>query len=359
MKSLPTFAAALGLVALLPFAGAAESKSDSKPETKTEEKADKVEKKELRVLAAPDHGVRITTANPRTFFGTRTVGPVEKEPVTYLGIITAPVSATLSAQLGLPAGAGLVVNQLEDNSPAAAALKQHDILVKLDDQQLVDGHQLSVLIRQKKEGDEVTLTYIRAGKQATAKVKLGRHEVPKLSALLTEPLPGGASAFAWSQGGNDKFEIAVPEGREEVDHVLSLIEGHAGQPLRMWIDRSQGPGFRSMSVNTGNSNMVYSDDQGSLELTLKDEKKSLVAKNKKGEQVYAGPVNTPEERKALPDEVRARLEKLEGMQDVTFRTDNDFKGAETRMLRPAPRGISMPRTVPAPTPAPARPPLFF
>ncbi len=360
MKSLRYFTSVLGVAALLPVLRAAD---EAKAEAKSETKSDKVEKKELRVLAAPDRGVKIV---PRAVFSTRVGEPGEKEPVTYLGVMTASVSPTLSAQLGLAAGSGLVVNHLEDNSPAAAALKQHDILLKLDDQLLVDQRQLSVLIRQKKEGDEVTLTYIRGGKQATAKVKLGKHEVPKVSAVFTEPIGGGATAFAFGPGGagGGKFEIAMPppgEGREDVDHVLSLIEGHAGagDPVHMWFGRSGGPGFRSMSVNTGNSNMVYSDDKGSLELTMKDEKKTLVAKNKKGEQLYSGPVNTAEERKALPDDVRARLEELEGMQDVTFRTDGDFKGAETRLLQPLPRGISLPMPEFPRQPAPARPPLFF
>src|SRR5471032_2492182 len=46
----------------------------------------------------------------------------EKESVTFLGLETAPITATLTAQLGLPDGAGLVVAHLEPGSPAAGAL---------------------------------------------------------------------------------------------------------------------------------------------------------------------------------------------------------------------------------------------
>jgi serine protease Do len=358
MKTLRYFTSVLGLAALCPAPRAADNES---PPAKSE-------KKELRVLAGPEHGGRVQV---HPFGWSTRIGDhkPEMESVTYLGVITSPVNPTLTAQLGLAAGAGLVVNHLEENSPAAAVLKEHDILLKLDDQLLVDARQLSVLIRQKKEGDEVALTYIRAGKQAVAKVKLGKHDAPKMAAIFSEPLEGGGGAFAFGQasggGGGGTFELAVPGGpggREDVDHVLSLIERHGGEPMRMWIDRSKGPGFRAMSVNTGNSNMVFSDDKGSLELTMKDEKKSLVAKNKQGDTLFSGPVNTPEERKALPNDVRERLEQLEGMQDVTFRTDGDFQGTETRALRPQPRGISLPqpetRRAPVP-PAPARPPIFF
>src|SRR5829696_9143182 len=63
--------------------------------------------------------------------------PREKEVVTFLGVETAPVSETLGSQLGLPKESGLVVIHVVPESPAASALKQHDVLVKLDDQLLV------------------------------------------------------------------------------------------------------------------------------------------------------------------------------------------------------------------------------
>jgi hypothetical protein len=75
-------------------------------------------------------------------------------------------------------------------------------------------------------------------------------------------------------------------------------------------------------------------------------------KNAKGEQLFAGPVNTPEERKALSAEVRARLEKIEDMKQFSFKTDGDFQGAETKVIRPRGQGISLPREA---APA-ARPP---
>ncbi|MCX6953383.1 MAG: PDZ domain-containing protein, partial [Verrucomicrobia bacterium] len=102
--------------------------------------------------------------------------PGEMESVTFLGVEAGPVSATLVAQLGLAEGNGLVVNQVLPNSPATGVLKPHDILLKLDDQILIEQRQLAVLVRGHKEGDEVTLTYLRGGKQATAKVKLAKHD---------------------------------------------------------------------------------------------------------------------------------------------------------------------------------------
>lgn len=265
----------------------------------------------------------------------------EKETVAFLGVETGPVSGTLGAQLGLGRGTGLVVHHVVPKSPADGRLQEHDVLLKLDDQLLVDTRQLAVLIRLRKEGDDVTLTYLRGGKQATATIKLGRTEVPKHASWQES----GERPFG-APGGGGRLEFfrgpAGPGGeRVEVDRVLSMLRrGPDSGPTRIEFEREGGPGFRAMAVRTDNGTLTFSDDAGSLELTSRDGAKSLVAKNAAGEEIFSGPVTTPVERQALPPEVRSRLERLEGMRDVTFRTGAEFRGAETRVIRP--RGIAAP-----------------
>jgi hypothetical protein len=311
------------------------------------------EEKELRVIAGPDDN-----APPPPHRERRIIigGPREMESVTFLGVETRPADATLAEQLNLPNGAGLIVRNIVPDSPAAAALKRNDVLTKLDDQLLIEVHQLAVLIRNHKDGDEVTLTYIRGGKESTAKVKLAKHDLPKMA--MMEP---GALFHAHHLPLNGEEGAMPGMGREDMDRMLSLMD-HGGEPdgpgqraFNLQVDRNDGPGMHSVSISTSNSNMVFSDEQGSLDLTIKDGKKTLVAKNAKGEQVFAGPVTTPEERKALPAEVRARLDKLENMQEFSFKTDGDFQPGEVKDVRPKHQGIALPQP-----PAPAgRPPLYF
>jgi len=331
------FVLAAGLAAAAPAGLAAEGSP-----------APQAEKKSLRPLTPEERARRPLLPRP----GERREA-VEMETVAFLGVETGPVSPTLGAQLGLGRGTGLVVNHVVPKSPADGRLQEHDILLKVDDQLLIETRQLAVLIRLRKEGDEVTLTYLRGGKQATVAIKLGRTEVPKL-ALGAEagewpaaPLfPGGRVEVFRGPGG--------PEGeRREVDRVLSLLRGAppAGAgPMRIEIEREGGPGLRAMAVNPRNSTLTFADDAGSLELTMKDGARSLVAKNAAGEEIFSGPVTTPEERQALPPELRARLERLEGMRDVSFRTGADFRGAETRMIRP--RGIELRDSERVPSPKP-------
>jgi serine protease Do len=338
----------LGLAVALPAARAADEPKPAAPE----------QKKEIRVITGPDHRTIIK----------HLAGTGEKENVTFLGVETSPVSPTLTAQLGLAEGSGLVVNRVMPDSPAAGALKEHDILLKLDDQILVEQRQLAVLVRGHKEGDEVTLTYLRGGKQATAKVKLAKHEVPKVS-LLPGQLGNGINIFGAGPnglgfgGGNFDMPVAGPgdpNAQEQIDHLLGMMNGMQLPGIRRMNIETQngGPGDRTVSVtvNTGNSHVVLDDDKGSLDLTIKDGKKELVAKNAKGDQVFSGPINTPEERKALPGEVRGRLEKLEDSTQFSYKTDGDFKGAETRVVRPRGQGIALP---PQPAVPARRPELFF
>src|SRR5207248_1254176 len=110
-KFIPAITSLFALIVALPAARAAD---ESKP-------APQDDKKELRVIVSSDHeapraGVKVI---PRVF-GRSASG--EKEMVTFLGVETSPVSPTLSAQLGLPEGSGLVVNHLTPNGPALSVL---------------------------------------------------------------------------------------------------------------------------------------------------------------------------------------------------------------------------------------------
>jgi hypothetical protein len=312
--------------------------------------------KEMRVVAGPGSPDDNTPPPPRGHHFGQRGGPREMESVTFLGVETRPADATLAEQLNLPNGSGLIVRNVGPDTPAAAVLKKNDVLTKLDDQLLIEMRQLSVLIRNHKEGDEVTLTFIRGGKEITAKVKLAKHDVPKM-ALMDLGQRDGNMAFAF--GGAEAG--ALPGmGRDEADRVLALIDrddqnGPGQRVFNMQVERDDGPGMRNITVNTSNSNMVFSDEQGSLDLTIKDGKKTLVATDAKGKQLYSGPVNTPEERKALPADVRARLDKLENMQEFSFKTDGDFQPGETKDVRPLHQGTALP--VPPPPPG-ARPPSF-
>ncbi|HEY4302672.1 MAG TPA: PDZ domain-containing protein [Candidatus Didemnitutus sp.] len=249
--------------------------------------------------------------------------PMEKVPVTFLGVETEPAGAALAAQLGLDAGMGLVVSHVVPNSGAAAVLKKHDVVTKFDDQILVDSHQLGVLVRAHKDGDEIALTIFRGGKTQVVRVKLGHREVPKIS------LNGKAGRHEMRvlRLGSDVSDGAIPipePSGEDYDHAMRLIgrdraTWFAAPPVHVFRHEG-GPGSTVLSLADGN--FVFSDDTGSVEVTAKNGKRDLTVKNKKGEVTFQGPINSDEERKKIPADVVSRLDRFESV-NVRYELDDD------------------------------------
>jgi serine protease DegQ len=89
----------------------------------------------------------------------------------YLGIVPDQVTPQVAAQLGLDRAAGVLVRDVADGTPAAAAgLRPGDVLTSLDGQQLTTVEDFLGELRQHRPGDQVDLTFVRDGReqQATA-----------------------------------------------------------------------------------------------------------------------------------------------------------------------------------------------
>jgi len=244
------------------------------------------------------------------------------EKATFLGVAISPANPALQAQLGLPRESGLVVDEVLPESPAAkAGVKQYDILQKLNDQILFNGAQLSSLVHSFKAGAEVSLTLLREGKPTTVTVALGEHEEPvhpmgPMNRMFgpTGPMPGA-------------MPLMQPYGAHPMDGRRMPAAGGAGDkdgdcdagccPAAGGAGPQAMPDHLQMHIKPGHTseahtmqNMMTADGDGSLNLSVKDGDRHLVVKDKEGKVTFDGPVNTPEQRQALPPEVAAKLEKL-------------------------------------------------
>lgn len=218
--------------------------------------------------------------------------PAAQSEVPYLGVATVPAPPPVTAQLKLPPGFGLLVVDVVKDSPAASAgLQANDVLVKLDDQQLIEPNQLAVLVRSRKPDDQITLTLIRAGETKSQPVKIGRRPAPKnalfegrppRSMILRQdgPPPAGRAG-----SGDPKFEKDILVRR-------SVGPGgpvpFAGQVATMIVD--------------GNKHYQLVSEPGGDVLIVSDPEKN---------QLFRGPVSSPEERGKVPEEFRAILKKME------------------------------------------------
>jgi len=210
-----------------------------------------------------------------------------RQKVTFLGVASSPVFETLGEQLRLPRGTGLVVDYVRPDSPATkAGIKPHDILLRLDDQILVNPPQLAVLVRLHKPGDKVAVTLLREGKEEKVAAELGETEMVVAESpefMPGQPFrPGRDALWPWRMR---------PEHLTDEIFVPDPLSGGAGAFA----------GYASS----------FSDNEHDLALTVRNGAKYLVAKDKAGKVVFEGPVQTDEQRKGVPPEILKKLAKME------------------------------------------------
>ncbi len=240
----------------------------------------------------------------------KAAAPPRKMKITFLGVVTSPVGEPLGEQLGLPRGAGLVVEFVEPDSPAAAAgLFKHDVLVRLEDQLLINQPQLAVLVRMRKPGERVTLTLKRNAAERKIPVRLEE----------TERLVAARPTFAaWPT-------VGVP--RLSRKNLAELLKSPEAPQQRLINMGGHGP---IMSIVTGpggaaaaTASMSMSDGEHTLEVTNRDGENYLVAKDVEGHVIFDGPIQTQEQREAVPPDVRRKLDRLAVLAEVRIHAPGD------------------------------------
>ncbi|MBE3135694.1 MAG: hypothetical protein IMZ55_19670, partial [Acidobacteria bacterium] len=146
---------------------------------------------------------------------------------------------------------------------------------------LVNPEQLAVLVKMRKPKDKVSLTLLREAKEQKVTVELGETPEAARNALLPPQVPGApAAAQAAAQ-------VAMAR------HMANVVR--------------LGQGGRAAS-----STSAYSDGEHTLTLTTTDGQKHLTVKDRAGNMVFNGAVNTPAQRKEVPPDVLKKLETMEG-----------------------------------------------
>lgn len=212
--------------------------------------------------------------------------PPRLEKGAYLGVATTPPGPAMREQLKLAKGMGLVVDFVEPGSPAeAAGLKPHDVLTKLNDQLLINGQQLAVLVRSLKAEEEVELTIIRQGETTTVKAKLAEKDLPPLEEHIwsgphgeAHPFPGGGTPLAPLTRERPRLERPVPPPH---GNVVSTT---------VWTD-----GEHTLTITTGG----------------RQRGRHLLAKDKEGNVLYDGPLDNPGDREKLPTGIADKLKRME------------------------------------------------
>ena len=240
--------------------------------------------------------------------------------LTYLGIYATPVNPSVSNQLNLTANFYLNVERVESNSPAEkGGVQKFDLLMQFNDQVLINPEQLKCLVRSKKPGEEVVLTILRKGKKEMITLTLG-----KINRTIERRFPHldrGYFPFQADPIDRDNFlndssinDLIDRYTENHSFHFNNSLGRHKRiNPRSLPDDDPLHPKAikESFSNQTSQSQVMITDGEGTLEWSEKNGQKSLRATDPYGKVLFDGPIDNEGERKALPENLKSRLEKLE------------------------------------------------
>jgi hypothetical protein len=292
---------------------------------------------------------------------------VRKETRPYLGVMTAPLPPPLSAQLSMPEGFGLIVLEVAPESPAAkSGVQKYDVLKMLNDQQIVDQNQLATLVKGIGAGKEVGLTLVRKAQEQKLSVTISEHTVtvregdgpghamfggpgfpgvsPEMKQRMEELMrkshdaadgvkdkmrefqdrmksrrdedrkPGDAPRDGDRKPGDAPRDGDRPrEGRPNADinpeRLLRAAQAASG--ARILVESDSG----STTIDSSQARLHLKDSSGEIEVSAQNGKRVLTAHDADGKLVFTGPVNTEEERAAIPEPIRKKLAEIHVRQE--------------------------------------------
>lgn len=243
----------------------------------------------------------------------------------WLGIATSKIDEVVATQLDLPEGVGAAVKLVIPDSPAEkSGIKKHDIIFEIDGEPVQSPDHLSELIRSRRAGTNAELSVIQRGTKKTINVNF----VKRPEHLKTE------EKFADLKGLN--FDIFPLDADQDVQQQIEKFQEQMRKHLKgmfdlQGLDKLPGRGeiFGSISQT-----MMFSDDQGTIEIRKNGDSTNIVIKDLNGKITFEGPANTNDEKEKLPQRAKNQLNRLDGS-GLSFEGFNfESQGIKIPKLKP-------------------------
>lgn len=340
---------------LEPSADNAPKAADALPPAAEEKERDKPDAPAPSRSGPPARGTRTTTSR--------------EEMTPYIGVLTSHVPRELRAHFNLPEGFGLLVQEVMPDTPAkAAGIQMDDVLLRFEDQKLVNMEQLQTLVRSQKKGDVVRLTLISGGQEKQVSVTIaerlmqvargeegrqGEEFFPRMGPL--NPFFGGRDDFdmkdmreameryqkhmreyqermrdwnrngrqggaqppappTWSgpsrRGGEPERGREADRDRNDRDRERSREPDRSSSPPRGGEPERRTSPSPERRESRYAANVTRSDDSGIYSLRREGDRTVFTAKPKDGEE-KSWNLNSDAERRAIPDHLKEKLRQLE------------------------------------------------
>ena len=131
----------------------------------------------------------------RRFIWKSSGGPMPFPPFfqqgRYLGITLQELKADLAPYFNVKAGEGVLILDVEKESPAEKAeLKAGDVIVEIGGQPMREPAAVSKAVRETKKGEKISLTVLRHGKKMTVTAEPGERHMERRMKRIIRLVPG-------------------------------------------------------------------------------------------------------------------------------------------------------------------------
>ena len=243
----------------------------------------------------------------------------EEKTKAYLGVMAVEVDDALALHLNLDKKKSFIIKRVVKDTPASVAgLEMHDIILKVNNEEVDSSQPLASALKDFKPEDKVNLEIIRAGKVMALDVTLGE-SAPKLSLA---DMKDRIKLIVPNQNGNPDIKIHILENMEKMKEFQKQIQesfnnrnGGLNEEIQKALEQiaNANKDLNHFQLNSSMSTvMSTSDGDHNVTVTIKDGNKSAVVRDSSGKIIFEGDINTDAELEAIPAEIR---EKIKGVQN--------------------------------------------
>jgi hypothetical protein len=176
-------------------------------------------------------------------------GGDEENTGAYMGVDIADITTDRLAALKLKDERGVEVTMVDQDAPAGkAGLKEHDVILTMNDAKVESGAQLRRMIRETPAGRIVTLGISRDGQPLTLKVQLADRR----------------KSTAWNQHQKDfKFEMPSMPKMPDFDVPVSVVVVHSSIRSGLMVENITPQLGEFFGAKDGRGVLVRSVEKGS------------------------------------------------------------------------------------------------